>query len=250
MSKPARTSFLPARWSSVACILLSVAMVLTALCSWLGSRYGFPLQNLLGTDGIRWLLRHAVSYFRASPAANVFVLLLGGGIMVRSGLLKSLTMGVRQLFGIVGYPMHLSLRQRRALLLAGMVVVIYVAALIAGVYGAQGFLLGVKGGWAHSPIAKGFPLLFSLGMGLAGGIYGFSAGRLQTMGDLLQGSSVLISRAAPAFVLMFLGSLWLSMLDYTSMNLLLGVEHGTWGRTFIELFIFWGFPLLQISDKV
>lgn len=237
------------RWPSVAGGVLLVAMALTALCSWLGSRYGFPLQNLLGTDGLRWLLRHVLPDFCSSPVASVFVLLMGAGVAVRAGLVKALSSGILHLCRPVAHPVRLSLRQRRALLLAGCVAGIYAALVAMGLYGAHGFLLGIKGGLAHSPFVEGLPLLLSVGVGLVGGIYGFSAGRLQTGGDLLQGAAVLVSRAAPAFVLMFLGSVWLSMLDYTAMSLLLRVEYGSWGRLLIECLIFWGFPLVSVLKK-
>lgn len=234
------------KWQIYASDFLCAAMIFVALFSWLGSIYGIPLQNLLCADGVRWMLRHAVADFQASPVVCVLVLLFGGGIVVRSGLCKALSQGVLHLSNFSGHSVRLSLRQRRSLMLAVFVLIVYVSMVLAGVYGSHGFLLGIKGDFTHSPLVAGLPILLSAGMGLVGGIYGFSAGSLQTVGDLLQGALMLISRAASTFVLMFLGSLWLSMLDYTAMDFLIGVEHGTWGRTLIELFIFWGFPLASL----
>ena len=102
--------------------LLTVAV---ALFSWIGSIYGLgKVQSLLSPEGIRWELRHAMGNFVQTPALGIVMMLfLGFGITVHSGVWGTLGRIVKR-----GKP--ISRKEKRALILAGCILLVYIIIVI------------------------------------------------------------------------------------------------------------------------
>ena len=79
----------------VAFFLMTVAL---ALFSWIGSIYGIAeVQSLLSAEGVRWILSRAVTNYVQVPALGiVFVLMMGLGVVSRSGLFDTLRRAIRK----------------------------------------------------------------------------------------------------------------------------------------------------------
>ena len=77
-------------WSAVFFLLTLVL----ALFSWVGSIYGVgEVQSLLSVEGVRWMLGHVVSNYVQTPALGVvLILLMGVGVVARSGMWDALKM--------------------------------------------------------------------------------------------------------------------------------------------------------------
>ena len=189
-----------------------------ALFSWMGSIYGVgEVQSLLGVEGVRWLLGHVVSNYVQTPALGVvLILLMGMGVVARSGMWDALKRFCRP-------GRLLSSKERRALavsigLLVGYILLVLVTVLMPWNIGQS-----VVGSWLHSPFAKGVVYVFSLGVGLSGMVYGFASDSFRHWSEVLDAMSSLIIRHASYFVALFFISQFFEALVYVRMDEWLGV---------------------------
>lgn len=195
--------------SCLSVFFFSLTLVL-ALFSWIGSIYGLEdVQSLLSAEGIRWVLAHIVENYVQCPALGIMmVLLMGIGIVVRSGLYEVLKRLSRK-------EKQLSRKERRALFLALGACGIYVLFVSLTLFLPWNFLLGITGSWNHSPFSKGLVYILSLGVGFSGMVYGYVSDSFHKVGDAVLGMSCVISRLAPGFVTLFFVVQFFSFLEYT-----------------------------------
>ena len=197
------------RWHSRLSITFFLLTVALALFSWIGSVYGMGgVQSLLSAEGIRWVLGHTLENYVQAPALGMaLVFFMGLGVGVRSGLYDASRRFVQK-------GKMISRKERRALTLA-----VFVFSLFGVLIGVSLFLpwnlfWGVTGGWLHSPISKGIVYLLSVGIGLAGMVYGYVADVYRSMSDVVKGMSCLIARRASFFVTLFFVVQFFSSLEY------------------------------------
>ena len=143
--------------------LLTVAV---ALFSWIGSIYGLgKVQSLLSPEGIRWELRHAMGNFVQTPALGIVMMLfLGFGITVHSGVWGTLGRIVKR-----GKP--ISRKEKRALILAGCMLLVYIIMIIGTTFAPWTMLRSVTGSLTNSPFQKRDLLSHFVWCGIIG--YGF-----------------------------------------------------------------------------
>ena len=156
--------------SKLSCFHLSIiffflTLVLT-LFSWIGSIYGLgEVQSLLSAEGIRWYLGHVVENYVQCPALGiVLVLSMGVGVGIQAGLFDVLKRFCKK-------EKQLSRKERRALTLASVALLVYVTLVGGALLLPWNFLHGVTGSWFYSPFAKGFVYLLAMGMGLGHGVW-------------------------------------------------------------------------------
>lgn len=186
--------------------------LLVAFFSWIGSVYGVDeVQSLLSAEGIRWSLGHIVENYVQTPALGiVLILLMGVGIGVRAGFYDAL----RRLFR---KERLLSRKERRALTLASVTLLLYVIVVVGAFLLPWNFLLGVTGDLFPSPFAKGAVYILSLGIGVSGIVYGSAVDSFRNLSDVVGGMSSLIARKAPYFVTLFFVVQFFSSLAYTGL---------------------------------
>lgn len=211
--------------NSLSCSRLSVFFFLLtlalALFSWMGSIYGLgEVQSLLSAEGIRWVLGHVMESYVQCPALGIMlVLLMGVGIVARSGLYDVLKRLCRK-------EKQLSRKERRALSLALVVFGIYALLVSLTLFLPWNFLLGITGSWHHSPFSKGLVYILSLGIGLSGMVYGYVSDTFRKVEDVVSGMSSLISRLAPCWVTLFFVVQFFSFLEYTRLADWMGISSG------------------------
>lgn len=215
--------------------LMTVAL---ALFSWIGSIYGLAeVQSLLSAEGVRWILSHAVAYFVEIPAlGTVFVLMMGLGVVNRSGLSDTLKRAVRK-------DKKLSRKERRALGLSFVTFLSYVLIVFVALILPWNLLLSATGSWIHSPFSKGFVYLLSVGLGVSGMVYGYASDAFRSVGDIVEAMSCLISRYAAYFVVLFFTVQFFSSLAYTRLPEWLGISSVFFDG--VSLFCFY-FPLFLL----
>lgn len=142
-----------------------------------------------------------------------------------------------------GYK-QLSRKERRALTMAVLVGILYVALMLWLTFSSFGILRGVSGGLMHSPFIAGILFLISLGAGLVGMAYGFSSGRYRTDGDVIEGLAQPMKLLGVYFVITFFAAQMFACFEYSHLdkclsilgaNLLSSVELG--GLPTLVLFI-------------
>ena len=219
----------------VAFFLMTVAL---ALFSWIGSIYGIAeVQSLLSAEGVRWLLNHAVTNYVQTPALGVvLVLMLGLGIVSRSGFSDTLRRAVRK-------DKKLSRKERRAL---GLGFITFFSYVLVAMVLPWNLLLSATGSWIHSPFSKGFVYILSVGLGISGMVYGYASDAFRKVGDVVEAMSCLISRHAVFFVVLFFTVQFFSSLEYTRLPEWIGLSDEFF--THLSLLCFY-FPLLLLKRR-
>ena len=129
----------------------------------------------------------------------------------------------------------LSRKERRALTVAIIVGVAYVALVLWLTFSSYGILRGVSGNLMRSPFIMGILFLISLGAGLMGMIYGFSSGRYRTDADVIEGLAQPMKLLGVYFVIAFFAAQMFASLEYSHLhkcqaimgaNLLSSIEFG------------------------
>lgn len=206
--------------------LLTVAL---ALFSWIGNIYGIgEVQSLLSAEGVRWMLGHAVENYVHVPALGVvLMLMMGVGVMHRSGIFGALDRYFRQ-------GKQLSRKERRALMSFVITFLSYVLLVLVAMILPWNLLLSATGSWFNSPFSKGFVYLLSLGLGLSGMVYGYVADVFREASDVVEAMSRSIARNSLYFVVLFFVVQFFTSLEYTRLLEWLGVT---------GFFMDWIFPL-------
>lgn len=191
-------------------IFLSICVT---ICSWVGSGYGwYGVQNLLSVDGVRWILRHAEENFMYSSAlAMACMLFFGFGLVVHSGLGDAVCR-------LITRDKILSRKQKRALIVTGISICVYVAIFCLLVWGPWGIVRSVTGMFEGSPLEDGLLIIISLGIGIAGIVYGFAVDIYRRDKDIYQGMSCLFSRFAEYFVCLFFIEQFFAALEFSGLT--------------------------------
>lgn len=116
-----------------------------------------------------------------------------------------------------GYK-QLSRKERRALLSAVVVGLLYAAVVFMATFSSWGILRSVSGGLARSPLIEGSLFLLSFGIGLMGMTYGFTSGRYRTDGDVIEGLAQPMKLLGTYFVIAFFAAQMFAYFDYSHLN--------------------------------
>lgn len=202
-----------------ATLLLLLTLVLLLL-SWLFDVYGLHIQqaatgeqirvqSLLRPEGIRWLLRNAISNFTSfQPLGNGIILLFGIGIGLHSGFIQACI------------PVHkkLSRKEKRALLTSLTIGFLYVLVVLWATFSNHGILLSAMGTLNHSPLIAGSVVLIALGIGTMGIAYGFSSGRYRKDVDVISGMMFPLPLMGHYLVITFFTSQLFACLSYSRLD--------------------------------
>jgi len=207
------------RHTSTLSIFFFLLLLVLAFFSWIGSVYGLgEIQSLLSAEGVRWMLGHVVENYVQSPALGLMlVLFMGVGIGIRAGLYDVLKRLCRK-------ERFLSRKERRALTLASVVLLVYASLVGVSMLLPWNFLYGVTGSWGHSPLAKGAVYIFSVGIGLVGMVYGYVSDAFRSLSDVVEGMALLIVNRASGFVTLFFVVQFFSSLEYTRLGDWIGIS--------------------------
>lgn len=230
-----KNRFFVPEWS-ILFFLLTMAVV---LFSWIGSIYGLgSVQSLLSAEGVRWVLSHVVENYVETPALGItLILLMGLGIVARSGLWEVM----RRLFR---KDRKLSRKERRALTLASLALLLYGGIVAVMMLLPWNFLQSVTGSWWHSPFSRGFIYILSLGMGWMGLVYGYASNAFRGISDVVGGMGSLIARRSSYFVSLFFVVQFFSSLQFTHLAEWMGLV----GLIFeVPFQIFCYLPLIWMS---
>ena len=191
----------------------------TIICSWVGSSFGWVgVQNLLSEDGLRWILRNAENNFMGSKIlAVVCILFFGGGLLVHSGLLDAIQRSLTR-------TRKLSRKQKRALVMTGVVFALYVSIFAFFAWGPWGGVRSVTCALKGSPLLDGMCCITSFGMGLTGIVYGFSVDNYRKNKDIFRGMAYLYASFAEYFVSLFFIIQFFSALEYSHLLTFWGVS--------------------------
>ncbi len=198
------------------------------------------LRSVLDGQGLRWLVRNAVSSISSAPVGNSLLILSGAGIVYGSGIWNSIARMFKS-------P-NLSYKERVGLVMAAVVLLMYLAMIIAGLFFGHRVLLGQTGTIADSPFADGAILMLFFLVALPSMVYGFAVGTLRNSDNVVDALTAMFKLCASFYITMMTGSLLLAVFDYTGLDMLLGVGNG--GMRVLRFLIWWlPLPWILLRNK-
>ena len=192
--------------------LLSLLPVVVIL-SWIVSIYvDDSVNNLLGSNGIRWMVSSIVNNIYCSPLAGVVVFLISLSVLYESGLISTLTTLVRERKWSGG---SLSLKKRRALMLSvGVVEVLLVLFVILMLFPGS-ILYTAFGTYENSALQQGWYGMLALSAILVGNVFGYSSGGLVSSDDFMHAHTSLLSQCSWYILYFCLAAEFVAFLDYS-----------------------------------
>ena len=166
--------------------LLLIVEVVLILLSWILSAVRVEgVRSLLSGEGVRWFFGHFTSIV-ASPWLAWLVLIL-------------MSLGCLQKCGLIGQP-HTSYRDRMALRLTFVFLMLYVGVILLLTVVPHAALLSSTGSLFPSPFSRSIVPIFSFGIILVSLTFGLVSGRFQTLADILDALSFGCRKGAPLFI--------------------------------------------------
>lgn len=138
---------------------------------------------------------------------------------------KSLLPTLGEYTGSVPYDTFKSLsrKERRALIIALALGLIYTLIIILATFSKWGILRGITGSLTRSPFIFGALFLISFGIGLMGTIYGFASGRYRRDSDVIKGLTHPMQLLGVYFVIAFFAAQMFACFEYSRLDKCLGI---------------------------
>ena len=167
-------------------LLLLIAEAVLILLSWILSAMRVDgVRSLLSGEGVRWFFGNFTSMV-ASPWLAWLMLML-------------IALGCLQKCGLIGQP-HTSYRDRMALRLTIVFLVLYVGVVLLLTAVPHAVLLSSTGSLFPSPFSRSIIPLLSFGVILVSITFGLVSGRFQTLSDIVDALSFGCRKGAQLFI--------------------------------------------------
>lgn len=221
-------------WLHPAVIYL-VLLILVIIVSWIGSimeisRVGsngdMALRSVLGVPGLRWAIRTAATCLGSAPVGNALMLFIAIGAGKGSGLFRALSR-----------LRSLSPKESTAFYISVVVLAIYLLLIVLGVYAGSHLLLGITGTLKGSPLYDGLMFLVMLAVCLPSLVYGLSTETFRTVSDCVDAFCTILPPFAHFLVTMLVAAQLLQTLEYTNIDLLLGITDNA--MRIISFLLYW-----------
>ena len=221
-------------WLHPAVIYL-ILLILVIVVSWIGSimeigrgagNEELALRSVLGVPGLRWAVRTAASCLGNAPVGNALMLFMAVGAGRGSGLFRALSR-----------LRSLSPKEATAFYISVVVLGLFVCLIVLGVYAGSHLLLGITGQLKGSPLYDGFMFLVMLGICIPSLVYGLSTETFRTAADCVDAFCTIPPPFAHFLVTMLVGAQLLQTLEYTNIDLLLGITDNA--MRIISFLVYW-----------
>ena len=230
--------------TSLFTLVYIILLLLLVLFSWIASVYGVALPSgdvmpsLLGSDSLRWFVRHSIDTIASAPIVEVLLLLIMIGAMRSCGLTRHLGYLARE-----RKRLPLTHRQQHAARIAWVVFGVILLMVLSGVMLPNGNLLSVTGHIAGGPLSRGWLFLLCIMVCVPCLVYGCIAGLWHTEGEIIDALASEIARCSGYFVTLIVASQLMAALHYVGLFELLGADSlFVWAFTFfiytMPLFLF------------
>ena len=167
-------------------LLLLIAEVVLILLSWILSAMRVDgVRSMLSGEGVRWFFGNFASMVASPWLAWLLLLLVALGCLQKSGLIRQ--------------P-HTSYRDRMALRLTFVFLVLYVGVCFSLTAVPHAVLLSSTGSLFPSPFTRSIIPILSFGIILVSVSFGLVSGRFQTLADVLDALSFGCRKGAPLFI--------------------------------------------------
>ena len=189
------------------------ALILLAFVSWVLSIYVEGVNGLFTVSGIRWMCINIVPNFASVHLATMLLGLMAISVLRESGIIST----------VKG---HISLKQKRALQITGIAVLIILVLFSLLLLLPNALLLSTFGTLHNSAFSKGLYGILACFVIFVGNVYGYTSGRFLTLHDCVQAHISIFSTVANYFVILFFASQLVGCLEFTGILSLIG-DDGT-----------------------
>lgn len=158
---------------------LAVHMVLMIVSLVLFSA-GYPVNNVLSAEGIRWAFLHCITNVRQDLLIYLLAFFMMKGAFRSSGLDQAL-------YGLIAGSHHVpfSFRQRRALWIVLILFLLFTVSLLLLFLLPQGVLVSVTGNFFPSAYSSGMVVTVMLALSLISIVYGVISNTLRTLREIV-----------------------------------------------------------------
>ena len=172
-------------------LALALAEVVLVLASWLlSATMAGNVRSLLSSEGVRWFFGGFTAMLASPWLVWLVLLAIAGGCLWQSGIVS------------IRLPLSsLHYRQRVALRTALILMLIYIAAILALTLVPHAVLLSATGRLFPSPFSRAFVPIVSFGVLLVSVAYGWASGSFRSIASIVSAMSTGIAAAAPLFIL-------------------------------------------------
>ncbi len=172
-------------------LALALAEVVLVLASWLlSATMAGNVRSLLSSEGVRWFFGGFTTMLASPWLVWLVLLAIAGGCLWQSGIVS------------IRLPLSsLHYRQRVALRTALILMLIYIAAILALTLVPHAVLLSATGRLFPSPFSRAFVPIVSFGVLLVSVAYGWASGSFRSIASIVSAMSSGIAAAAPLFIL-------------------------------------------------
>ena len=221
-------------WLHPALIYL-ILLILVIIVSWIGSimeigrasgNGDLALRSVLGVSGLRWAVRTAATCLGDAPVGNALMLFMAIGAGRGSGLFRALSR-----------LRNLSPKEATAFYISVVVLGLFVCLIVLGVYAGSHLLLGITGLLKSSPLYDGFMFLVMLAVCIPSLVYGLSTETFRTAADCVDAFCTILPPFAHFLVTMLVAAQLLQTLEYTNIDLLLGLSDN--GMRIVSFLVYW-----------
>ena len=173
-------------------VVLAVAQLLLVMLSWMFSAMmADGVHSLLSSEGIRWFVGQFSAMLATEVVSWLLLMAMAGGCLWQSGLLTSIGRPS---------PSRLTYRELVALRTVVVMLVLYVAVVLALTVIPHAVLLSATGKLVPSAFSRALVPIASFGITLLSAVYGLLSGRYPSLGHVVSSLSYGIQQSAPLFV--------------------------------------------------
>jgi len=187
--------------------IILVSILCLVIVSWIGSIYGWGMNSMLSTYGLRWMVAMGLENFKHAPVEEVLLGTMTLSTLSESGFLSACT----SLFSL---KKSYSLKKKRAFQMSMIVLALLLVLIFTATFLPGAVLLSAFGTYQGSAIQMGLYPLVLLILVCVGITYGHASGTFSNASDTVRAIVFLPSRIATFFVTMFMASQLIGCFHY------------------------------------
>lgn len=195
------------------CYFVGIVACLMLLCfvSWVLGIYIEGVESPFTSNGLRWIVGNMMTNFDSVPLAEIIFGLFGLSVIRESGIVKI-------------FEGHVSLKQKRALQITIISMVVFALLFSLMLFLPNAILLSAFGDLNNSPLMKGLFGIIIIFLLLVGNVYGYTSGRFTNLNDFVSAHLYIFNTISPYFLILFFSSQFICCLEFTNILSFFGDE--------------------------
>lgn len=189
------------KWIYAFPVIFSLAIIVVTVISWLGSVYGWQMNNLISENGLRWFIANFMLNIKQAPWEYI--------------ILSSCTISIVKESDILNFKRkQIFLKQKRAYMFTVMTAVAIVIFIMAFMFMSGNMVLSAFGTFNNSPLQNGLVPIVLFFVILLSITFGYASGRFANFEEMVKAGVNLIANIAGYFVTFIIAAQLFAILNY------------------------------------